>query len=61
MLTSRSGEKHRRRAFELGAAGYLVKPWRDEDLLTALRDALAKGSTVSVGESRPRTGAGAVR
>lgn len=34
-ITSRAGEKHRRRGFEVGAAGYLVKPF-DEQALLAL-------------------------
>ncbi len=37
MLTSRSGEKHRRKAFELGATDYLVKPYQEETLLEAIR------------------------
>jgi chemosensory pili system protein ChpA (sensor histidine kinase/response regulator) len=35
-LTSRSSAKHRDRAMELGANGYLVKPYRDEELLGEL-------------------------
>jgi chemosensory pili system protein ChpA (sensor histidine kinase/response regulator) len=37
MLTSRSGEKHRQKAFEVGATEYLVKPYRDETLLGVIR------------------------
>ena len=37
MLTSRAGEKHRQRAFELGATDYLVKPYQDENLLAVVR------------------------
>jgi chemosensory pili system protein ChpA (sensor histidine kinase/response regulator) len=37
MLTSRAGEKHRRKAFELGATDYLVKPYEEETLLTVIR------------------------
>jgi chemotaxis protein histidine kinase CheA len=37
MLTSRSGEKHRQKAFEVGATEYLVKPYRDETLLGIIR------------------------
>ena len=37
MLTSRAGEKHRRRAFEVGATEYLVKPYQDEILVQMLR------------------------
>lgn len=37
MLTSRAGEKHRKRAFELGATDYMVKPYQDEELLGTVR------------------------
>ncbi len=37
MLTSRAGEKHRRKALELGVAEYMVKPYQDEALLTIIR------------------------
>jgi chemosensory pili system protein ChpA (sensor histidine kinase/response regulator) len=37
MLTSRAGEKHRKRAFELGATDYLVKPYQDDTLLTVMK------------------------
>ena len=37
MVTSRSGEKHRARARQLGVDGYLTKPWQDEQLLATLR------------------------
>ena len=33
MITSRAGEKHRRRALDLGATDYLVKPWQEDALL----------------------------
>ncbi len=39
MLTSRAGEKHRRKATELGANDYLVKPYIEDVLLSALRRA----------------------
>ncbi|MCB1018999.1 MAG: response regulator [Acidobacteria bacterium] len=39
MLTSRAGEKHRRKAQELGANDYLVKPYIEDVLLGALRRA----------------------
>jgi len=41
MLTSRSAEKHRRKAFDLGATDYLVKPYQDEALLAVLTRAVA--------------------
>ncbi|HUQ92656.1 MAG TPA: Hpt domain-containing protein [Bryobacteraceae bacterium] len=37
MLTSRAGEKHRKRAFELGASEYIIKPYQDEELLGVIR------------------------
>ena len=37
MLTSRAAQKHRQRAFELGATDYLVKPYQDETLVSVLR------------------------
>ena len=37
MLTSRTAERHRARAAELGASGYLTKPYRPEDVVAALR------------------------
>lgn len=37
MLTSRSADKHRQRAMQLGAQAYLVKPYQEEDLVATLR------------------------
>ncbi|HFC12840.1 MAG TPA: hybrid sensor histidine kinase/response regulator, partial [Anaerolineae bacterium] len=37
MLTSRAGDKHRSKAFDLGVNDYLVKPYREEDLLAAVQ------------------------
>jgi CheY-like chemotaxis protein len=37
ILTSRAGEKHRRKAQELGASDYIVKPYQDETLLNIIR------------------------
>jgi chemosensory pili system protein ChpA (sensor histidine kinase/response regulator) len=36
-LTSRAGEKHQRKAMELGATDYVVKPYQDEVLLSIIR------------------------
>ncbi len=33
LITSRSGEKHRTRAFDLGVDDYLVKPFQESDLI----------------------------
>jgi chemosensory pili system protein ChpA (sensor histidine kinase/response regulator) len=37
MLTSRSGEKHRHKAFQSGATDYLVKPFQENSLLDLIR------------------------
>jgi chemosensory pili system protein ChpA (sensor histidine kinase/response regulator) len=37
MLTSRARDKHRKRAFEVGANDYVVKPYQDEHLLGVIR------------------------
>ncbi|MGI0491246.1 hybrid sensor histidine kinase/response regulator [Alkalinema pantanalense CENA528] len=37
MLTSRSGDKHRRMATGLGAAAYFTKPYNEQDLLKTLK------------------------
>jgi len=38
MLTSRAGEKHRRKAFDLGVSSYLVKPFEEAELLRTVRE-----------------------
>ena len=43
MVTSRAGEKHRQKAFSLGATEYLVKPYQEEQL-TGLVERLAGGN-----------------
>jgi len=37
VLTSRAGKKHRRKALDLGASEYVVKPYQDEALLGIIR------------------------
>jgi len=37
ILTSRAGEKHRRKAIELGASDYVIKPYLDEVLVSTIR------------------------
>jgi len=41
IITSRTAEKHRARAKELGVEGYLGKPYQEEELLRQLRGVLA--------------------
>jgi chemosensory pili system protein ChpA (sensor histidine kinase/response regulator) len=36
VLTSRSGDKHRAKAFEMGANAYLIKPFQEQELLDTL-------------------------
>lgn len=40
MITSRTGEKHRQRAIEIGVNGYFGKPYQEADLITAINDTL---------------------
>jgi chemosensory pili system protein ChpA (sensor histidine kinase/response regulator) len=40
MITSRTGEKHRQRAFEIGVDRYLGKPYGEADLLRNVRELL---------------------
>jgi chemosensory pili system protein ChpA (sensor histidine kinase/response regulator) len=42
VLTSRAGEKHRRKASDLGASEYVVKPYQDETLLETIRHLLRR-------------------
>jgi chemosensory pili system protein ChpA (sensor histidine kinase/response regulator) len=42
MITSRAGEKHRRKAIELGATAYVVKPFQDEPLLHLMQRHIAQ-------------------
>jgi len=40
MITSRTGEKHRQRAFEIGVERYLGKPYQETDLLRNVQETL---------------------
>jgi chemosensory pili system protein ChpA (sensor histidine kinase/response regulator) len=40
MITSRTGEKHRQRAFEIGVERYLGKPYQESDLVQNVQEAL---------------------
>ena len=42
MVTSRSGEKHRNRAFEIGANEYCGKPYQEEQILQTIKKLLHK-------------------
>ena len=41
MITSRSGDKHRQRAAEIGVNRYLIKPYQEEQLLNEVRSVTA--------------------
>jgi chemosensory pili system protein ChpA (sensor histidine kinase/response regulator) len=38
MVTARAGEKHRTKALDLGATGYLVRPYQDDALIKLIRE-----------------------
>jgi chemosensory pili system protein ChpA (sensor histidine kinase/response regulator) len=42
MITSRTGEKHRDRALEIGVANYMGKPYQEEELIENIQSALAR-------------------
>ncbi|TNF95988.1 MAG: response regulator, partial [Gammaproteobacteria bacterium] len=42
MITSRTGEKHRQRAEEIGVNRYLGKPYQEADLMSNINDLLGK-------------------
>jgi chemosensory pili system protein ChpA (sensor histidine kinase/response regulator) len=47
MLTSRSGEKHRKKAIEVGVNEYLVKPFQDDALVEVIRRCVEESRKVS--------------
>jgi len=42
MITSRTGEKHRQRAMNIGVNSYLGKPYQEEELLENIYTSLAE-------------------
>jgi chemosensory pili system protein ChpA (sensor histidine kinase/response regulator) len=48
MITSRTAEKHRSMAFELGVNEYLGKPYQEDELLRLLKQYLAEKATSAV-------------
>jgi chemosensory pili system protein ChpA (sensor histidine kinase/response regulator) len=42
MITSRSGEKHRERARQIGVDKYVIKPYQEDQLLAEVRELLAE-------------------
>ena len=43
MITSRTGEKHRQRAFEIGVDRYLGKPYQENELMRNVQEILKVG------------------
>ena len=43
MITSRSGDKHRKKALELGANDYITKPYQEAELISVVEHWLEKG------------------
>ncbi|MFT5502356.1 MAG: chemosensory pili system protein ChpA (sensor histidine kinase/response regulator) [Gammaproteobacteria bacterium] len=41
MITSRTGEKHRDRAFEIGVTNYMGKPYQEDELISNIQSALS--------------------
>ena len=41
MITSRTGEKHRERAFQIGVNAYMGKPFQEQQLLETISELLA--------------------
>ena len=42
MITSRTGEKHKQQAFELGVNSYLGKPFQEAGLMSTIEEVLAQ-------------------
>ena len=42
MITSRTAEKHRQRALEIGVERYLGKPYQEDDLLRQVQEVLRR-------------------
>jgi chemosensory pili system protein ChpA (sensor histidine kinase/response regulator) len=42
MITSRSGEKHRAKAIEIGVNDYLSKPYQESQLIAAIQALLGR-------------------
>ena len=50
MITSRTGEKHRQRAFDLGVERYLGKPYQEAELLAQISEVLEQHAREPVNE-----------
>ena len=50
MITSRTGEKHKARAIEIGVNDYLGKPYQDVELLKAIEQQLETAAARQAGQ-----------
>ncbi|RDS84651.1 response regulator [Dyella monticola] len=50
MITSRTGEKHRQRAFDIGVDRYLGKPYQEAELLAQINEVMEQRAQESVNE-----------
>jgi len=46
MITSRTGSKHRERAYELGVNNYLGKPYQEDELLASIKELTEQAASV---------------
>ena len=46
MITSRTGSKHRERAYELGVNNYIGKPYQEDELLASIKELTEQAATV---------------
>ncbi|GAA4937937.1 hypothetical protein GCM10025791_14620 [Halioxenophilus aromaticivorans] len=47
MITSRTGSKHRERAYELGVNNYLGKPYQEDELLASIKELTNQAATLA--------------
>jgi chemosensory pili system protein ChpA (sensor histidine kinase/response regulator) len=48
MITSRTGDKHRQRAFDIGVDRYLGKPYQEAELLAQIGEVLEQRTVESL-------------
>lgn len=56
MITSRSGDKHRRRAESIGVDRFVTKPYQEQDLLAQIHAVLRRDETAAPGGTAPEDG-----
>jgi chemosensory pili system protein ChpA (sensor histidine kinase/response regulator) len=50
MITSRTGDKHRQRAFDIGVDRYVGKPYQEAELLLQMSEVLEQRATERVND-----------